>query len=146
MVDWSALREGFDYDLWANRKWAACLEEAGNSEPDLAILGHILAAQRIWSLRCQGTSLPAMPVETVDDATMVELHDLWITHLADRDDDPVISFHRFNGDPGAQPLSLLARHVINHGTYHRGELRGLCRARGVESFPETDYYGYLIWR
>lgn len=35
-------------------------------------------------------------------------------------------------------LSEVAHHVFNHGTYHRGHLRGLADAAGFEDFPETD--------
>ncbi len=39
-------------------------------------------------------------------------------------------------------VSEITEHVINHGTYHRGHLRGLAEAEGI-SFPDTDLIVYL---
>jgi uncharacterized damage-inducible protein DinB len=37
-----------------------------------------------------------------------------------------------------QTIGEIAHHVINHGTYHRGHLRGLCDAAEFTEFPDTD--------
>jgi uncharacterized damage-inducible protein DinB len=37
-------------------------------------------------------------------------------------------------------------HLVNHGSYHRGQIVTMCRALGVtEEVPVTDYDGYLWW-
>ena len=37
-------------------------------------------------------------------------------------------------------------HVVNHGSYHRGQIVTMCRALGVKAeIPVTDYDGYLWW-
>ncbi|NBP70556.1 MAG: hypothetical protein EBU52_17700, partial [Cytophagia bacterium] len=37
-------------------------------------------------------------------------------------------------------------HVVNHGSYHRGQVVNLCRMLGVKAeVPVTDYDGYLWW-
>jgi uncharacterized damage-inducible protein DinB len=37
-------------------------------------------------------------------------------------------------------------HVVNHGSYHRGQVVTLCRALGVTGeIPVTDYDAYLWW-
>jgi uncharacterized damage-inducible protein DinB len=35
-------------------------------------------------------------------------------------------------------VSDIAAHVVNHGTYHRGQLRERAEADGLDDFPETD--------
>ena len=37
----------------------------------------------------------------------------------------------------------MAHHVLNHGTYHRGHLRGLAYAEGWDDFHDTDYSAWL---
>ncbi|MFX6823282.1 DinB family protein [Acinetobacter baumannii] len=51
-----------------------------------------------------------------------------------------LTFKRFNGEEVTSTVESIVLHVANHGTYHRGELRGLCRAAGWEDFPETDFF------
>jgi uncharacterized damage-inducible protein DinB len=37
-------------------------------------------------------------------------------------------------------------HVVNHSSYHRGQVVTLCRALGVtREIPVTDYDAYLWW-
>jgi uncharacterized damage-inducible protein DinB len=137
------LSQGFDYDLWANRQWLDFLTRKGIGDPDRKIFQHILGAQEIWYLRCLGTPPSAMPEFEATHDKMTELNGQWKTFLEVREDDPLIHYHRFNGDPGHLRLTQIAQHVVNHGTYHRGELRGLCLARGDEDFPESDFAGYI---
>ncbi len=129
---WKILREGFDYDLWANRQWLSFLVE----DSDRTIMAHILSAQRVWLERLDGVSLTAMPVVELSENTLSEFHRRWVDAMTG--EDRLIEFHRTTGEPGSLSLSLIARHVINHGTYHRGEIRGLHLARGSDAFPETD--------
>lgn len=129
----------FDYDLWANRAWLGYLSARGWPDTETAVLGHVLAASAVWLSRLEGESPAAMPMPAVDEATLAALHGRWTGELARRALTEVVNYRRFNGDRTESEVGDIARHVVNHGTYHRGELRGLCRACGDESFPETDY-------
>ena len=134
--------EGFDYDMWANSRWLAFLESKGWPEPDAQIFRHALSAQKIWVLRCQGASPTEMPVVEPTEESLRELHSLWRQELLRANH--IVEYRRTNGDEHWSSRDHIARHVVNHGTYHRGELRGLCRARGEEGFPETDFIGYVL--
>jgi uncharacterized damage-inducible protein DinB len=136
------LAEGFDYDLWANRAWLQHLISQGSPEPEVAALQHLLGAQKIWLLRLSGTSVAAMPRPELSEATLVELHDGWVSAIK-HGQDRVIAYRRMNGEESSNSLAQIAQHVINHGTYHRGEMRGLCRSRGDEDFPETDWIRFV---
>lgn len=140
MPDWEDRRRDFDYDLWANRKWLECLTGKGLVSPDVAIFRHLLGAQQIWLSRVQGASPTAFPDIEPSDQEMVRLSEGWKAALDG--EDRTIHYTRLNGQALSMRLSDIAHHVVNHGTYHRGELRGLCRARGDEEFPETDFGGF----
>lgn len=43
------------------------------------------------------------------------------------------------GEDFLQPLSDIIMHVINHGTYHRGQVTTILRQLGVDKIPQTDY-------
>src|SRR5258708_2743329 len=136
------LREGFRYDLWANLRWLECIGAKG--EADRKIFQHIFAAQEVWLQRTGGVSLTSMPVFEPTEAKIRVLHEGWLKVFSENEDDPVYHFRSTTGIPGSQSLSRIARHVINHGTYHRGELRGLCFAREDAEFPETDLIGFYM--
>lgn len=140
------LIDGFDYDMWANRSWFAYLKEKGLDDPDMAIFAHMLGAQEIWSRRVEGVPPTSMPKFAPSEDKILELHKEWTSHLQSRSDDPLIHYKRFDGSPQHLRLSQIARHVIDHGTYHRGELRGLCRARNAEDFPETGLAAYYLFK
>ncbi len=138
------LRRGMEYNKWANEQWLDCLNRTSAGEEDRKIFQHILASTKVWALRCHGISVTEMPKPDIDQATIDELHKMWMDILDGRDLEEVIEYKRTTGEPYQMTISWMAQHVINHGTYHRGELRGLRRVRGDEDFPDTDIAGYVL--
>jgi uncharacterized damage-inducible protein DinB len=133
-----------DYDRWANGLWLEFLEKKDLPEPDCQVFQHILAALEVWQLRCKGTSLMELPELPLSRAELDRLAGQWKNLLQDFAHNPVVSFRRTTGEALEARFHRIVRHVFNHGTYHRGELRGLCRARGDEDFPETDFSRYMF--
>ena len=140
----SQLIRQFQYDRWANLQWIEFLAES--DVPDLyrQIMAHILGAQVIWVTRLEGESLAAIPVPPLTVSSVEELHQRWISALESRSADELIHYKKTTGDPFKSTLEDIALHVVNHGTYHRGELRGLCRASEREDFPETDRIRFTL--
>jgi uncharacterized damage-inducible protein DinB len=138
MADWVALAKRFDFDAWANSLWLECLDRKGMGDPDRSILAHNLSASETWIRRCNGEAPTAMVPVPLHKSEIERMNREWRDILAPGED-RVIRFRRLNGDEHELPLSQIAEHAANHGTYHRGELRGLCRSRGDEDFPETDF-------
>ncbi|MGV3616909.1 MAG: DinB family protein [Fimbriimonas sp.] len=145
-VEMETLIEGLDYDRWANGEWFRSLEAKGWPEPDRSIFGHILAAQETMLMRIRGTAFSEAPKPEIDLETMDRLYASWKELLGNTEGDPEVVIRRPNGEVLPLRVSHMARHAMNHGTYHRGELRGLCRARGDEDFPETDLARFFAAR
>ena len=126
----------FDYDLWANLKWFPFCEE----EPLRRIMEHILRAQIIWLERSGGKNsfTAGTPWDLIEEINMA-----WKEHILSSDLEQTIHYQNSLGQKFAQPRRDVARHVINHGTYHRGQIRGMAEMMGVEDFPDTDYIFYL---
>jgi uncharacterized damage-inducible protein DinB len=54
----------------------------------------------------------------------------------------VVSYRAPDGLAFSHPLGQLIRHVVNHSTYHRGQLATLLRQLG-QTPPSTDFTKYL---
>ena len=138
------LKESFAFDLWANQRWWSYLDEKSELRVEHDIFQHIFSGQEVWLQRVFGTPPTSMPKFEVTIQKIVEINKAWTDVLVSRSDNPIIHYHRFDGVAGHLHLDQIARHIIDHGTYHRGELRGLCRTRGAEDFPETGLGLYYM--
>lgn len=129
------LIRNFAYDLWANQKWVETLPEFPQAEP---ILRHVAWASHIWQTRVEAIS--GEYDHQAELADQFEAYrNVWQSTLAST---PLFTEYEWrrirDGVRGSGSLESIATHVINHGTYHRGHLRGLAEAGGFDDFPETD--------
>ena len=136
------LHQSFQYDLWANEQWLSVLEKLEPADVAKDIFGHILFAQHLWLQRCISVEEVAEIPSDLNQAT-TELNRAWQDLIRISDPYAYVSFNTMDGNASFRMLEEIARHVANHGTYHRGELRGLARAQGFADFPETDFMRYL---
>ena len=141
MNELDAILESFDYDLWANKRWLEPAEYAGL----ILILGHIVWAQETWLSRCQGS--PARVIEDVhpDLDHLTRSVTAWKDFLQSTPLDTRIDYKSLNGQPFSDDLHTIVKHVLNHGTYHRGDMRGRCEMLG-KPFPETDFIAFTRQR
>jgi uncharacterized damage-inducible protein DinB len=103
---------------------------------------HIYAAEWAWHSRWLGQSPTALlPGDMFPD--VATLRRTWSDHeatmrafLSNRDDNginAVIDYTLINGKPGASVLWQMAQHVVNHATYHRGQV--VTMLRQLEATP-----------
>jgi uncharacterized damage-inducible protein DinB len=150
----------FAYNRWANDRIlsAASALSAEQFSRDLAssfpsvaaTLAHILAAEWIWLARWNGASPDGLPDVWSND-THSQLVQRWRLHEAAQSQflDSLdaarlvapLSYRNTKGDSFTVPLEQLVRHVINHSTYHRGQVTTMLRQLGVPA-PATDYVLY----
>lgn len=134
------LAESFDYDLWANLRWLKFLPHATPEEGE--VFAHILMAQKMWAERVNGNSPTVFPVVDPTVENLRFLHQNWIDLIASHDAEEIIHYKRTTGEAKSLTFHQIARQVANHGTYHRGQMRGLCQIRNCTDFPETDFLHY----
>jgi len=126
----------FEYDLCANVKWFPLCAD----QPFRSVMEHIIRSQVIWLDRCGGQKT----FSAQDPYDLVEaIHLAWQAHLDESDLEEIIPYQNSFGAKFQQPRIDIAHHVINHGTYHRGQIRAMAEAAGAMSFPDTDYIFYL---
>ena len=86
--------------------------------------------------RCGALELPTN-TESIDGVFAV-YHREWRALVKDGNLDMIIEYTNSRGEEYARPLGEIAWHVINHGTYHRGQMRAVAEAQGLVDWPETD--------
>lgn len=136
----------FDYDRWANARWLAYLDGHEHGERGREILRHHLSALLTWHRRIQdavsGSSQnPASPDDDLA-AGFDHVYGAWAELIASNPPETIIDYQTFAGEPYRNTIGQIVAHGLNHGTYHRGQIRGLMEAFGRNDFPDTDFIMY----
>lgn len=160
----SAARDLLLYMLWADRATLAALREVSQEDllrdagisfrSMLGTMAHMLGAQVIWLNRFLGTSLDRVP--SIDDypdlpswihgweenASHIEA---FMAGLTDEQMTTPMTWTTTSGEPRARPLWQPIVHLVNHTSYHRGQVVSLLRQMGYKA-PTTDLIYYFIDR
>jgi uncharacterized damage-inducible protein DinB len=134
------LRESILYDHYANSAWLEPILTHGDEE-SRKVFNHVLAASEVWVSRLEGHSLPKMPDMDISAETLDSLKTRWLAAVDRLGFGEVIDYRNTLGEPYSRTFGDICRHAMNHGTYHRGQIRQIFGSRGLE-FPDTDYILY----
>jgi len=143
------LRTMFDYNNWANRRALASVTP--DNDAAMRLLGHLVAAEDVWMRRMQGESQPDVeifPTMTHDaiGAAFDDLRSRWAALLDTLDEAAlaeVHSYHRSNGEARSARLLDVLQHVLNHASYHRGQIANAVRqAGGTPASVDFQLYVY----
>jgi len=118
-------------------------------------LVHTYSADWIWYQRWHGQS-PTAPVPFDRFPDVESLRDAWVNlehevraHVASRDEaglSAVVEYRLLNGTPGATPFWQMLQHVVNHGSYHRGQVTTLLRQLGAAPPEPLDLIAFYRQR
>jgi uncharacterized damage-inducible protein DinB len=150
-----------DYHYWARDR---VLDAAGKLTPeqftrDLGssfksvrdTLVHTYAAEWAWHSRWRGVSPTSLlPPEDFPDvqtirARWAELETNVRGFLADLGEPGitrVIEFRLLNGQSGAMPFWQMLQHMVNHASYHRGQVTTMLRQLGAQPAKSMDMVGF----
>lgn len=150
------IRRLYAYNRWANLLFLEALSHLtdeelgrglGGSFPNVAAtLVHLFGAEWLWLERWKGTSPGGLPgVEGLNSVAAVrarwdalwEEQQAFLAPLGDADLARPVTYRNLAGHEFTQPLAELLRHVVNHATYHRGQLTTFLRQLG-HGAPSTD--------
>jgi len=141
----------YEFNAWANRRMlgavaAVKLEEflrpLGSSFSSLRdTTAHIYGAEWVWLERFHGRSPASLPdgEEFQDVASLREkwaelearLHE-FVGSLTQDDLNRVLEYKTLKFGVYSNPLWQSMQHVVNHGTYHRGQVTTLLRQLGAQ--------------
>ncbi len=154
------LRELLEYDAWATRQ----LIEAAATVDSTAAWTHDLNGTPRTSLRQQLVHLvitvdtyrallqgkeppPERPEAFAEPVALTSFHEAvrerlnaLLSELPDDALNTVAEWRKKEHILHVSPAEVL-RHVVNHGTYHRGQVAALLKLHGLD-FPETDYISW----
>jgi uncharacterized damage-inducible protein DinB len=150
---------GFHY--WARDRVFAAVEPLsaeqyaramGNSFASIRdTLNHIYHADWIWYERWDGrspTSFPSGDIPRVEDLR-VRWTDLeskvraLLEQAGETGLNRVVEYRLMSGKEGASPLWQMVAHVVNHATYHRGQVTTMLRQLGAAPAQSTDMITYF---
>ena len=147
----ATIRNLYEYDRWANARLLGVVtrlrselftKNLGSSHASIRdTLSHILGAEWIWLERWKGNSPKAL-LDPKEFPTVDALRARWrrlekdqadfLRGLSDERLQAALRYTTTEGTPFAQPLWQLMTHVVNHSTYHRGQVITMLRQVGAE--------------
>jgi uncharacterized damage-inducible protein DinB len=145
------IRQLYDYNSWANRRSLSAAEKLtpeqfmrpmGSSFSSVReTLAHIYGAEWIWLERFQGRSPSALPnvnqfadIETLRESWLIHEASLleFVRGLTQSDLNRELEYKTLKFGIYKNPLWQSMLHLINHGTYHRGQVTTLLRQLGAQ--------------
>lgn len=160
-MDLSHARKLFDYHHWAADKLFEALGElspadldkdwGGSFKTPRALLRHIVAAEQLWLERFGGNSprtMPEFPATYAGADYLTEWRKVkarekeFLGGLNAQTLSGSLTYVNMKGEQHTFSWSDILTHVVNHGTYHRGQLSHLLRDLGRPGIS-TDYVAWL---
>ena len=70
----------------------------------------------------------------------------FLASVSEADINRIYDYRLVSGATGRSPLWQMVHHLINHGTYHRGQVTTLLRQIGAKPPETTDMIGFYRQR
>ena len=150
-----------DYNIWADsiaiewlnqindEQWEQVITSSFSSIRQTAI--HIASAEKIWIDFWENAPNPVY-LSTEFKGTKSDLIKIWkessvglknfIEQYPEENYQEPIRVIKPNGEEGSMEFWQTFPHMINHSTYHRGQLVTLLRQAGFTNFSSTDLFTY----
>ena len=150
-----------DYHYWARDRLFDALEpltaeqlarDMGNSFKSIHdTVAHVYAAEWAWYERWHGNSPTALlPADRFPD--LASIRRAWseqetkmrayVDGLGEDGGSRVIEYKLLSGQAGSSPLWQMLQHVVNHASYHRGQVTTMLRQLGAQPPKSMDMIGY----
>ena len=151
------IKDHLDYNLWANRLLAEKIQSVDeellnrplkSSFPSVAkTILHLWDSQVIWLSRLKGESTFIRPSESFKGtkyemlAGLIASTEVIKSFIESKSPEFLlqkISYKNLRGGEENDQVTEILHHIVNHGTYHRGQIITLLREVGVTDLVNTD--------
>ena len=159
------LRVLLDYHYWARDRALDALElltpeqftrDMGSSFRSIRdTLVHVYFAEWAWYMRWQGQS-PTAPLSPDMFPDLASVRKAWtdqeaktrafLETLGNEGIHRVIEYKNIAGQPGTAPFAQMYQHMVNHGSYHRGQLTTMLRQIGAAPPKSMDLIAFYKTR
>ena len=160
MTRTAEIQDLYNFNRWANARMRAAvapltpeqftqdMKSSFSSVRDTLV--HVMASEWVWLTRWLGSSPTSIPEAwtafqfddiTKEWAAIEAAQKAFVDGLDDAGLDRVVSYHNFKGEDQAGALWQLMRHMVNHSTYHRGQITTMLRQQGHDAVA-TDLVLY----
>ena len=142
----------YEFNAWANQRTLQAVgalsteqfvRELGSSFSSVRdTLVHIYGVEWVWLERLRGRSPAGFPAtkEFADVGKLklrwTELETIQLQYargITQADLEEVVEYKTLSFGPGRNPRWQMMQHVVNHGTYHRGQVTTLLRQLGARA-------------
>lgn len=100
------------------------------------LLSHILNAQKIWNLRMENSEKTQDVWQVYGKEEMLDIEnenfERTLDLLEKLELDSELSYSATNGEAYVNKLMDIIFHLVNHSTYHRGQIAAVLRKAGLE--------------
>jgi uncharacterized damage-inducible protein DinB len=157
----SELRTFVDYHYWARDRLLQAVEPLTPEQLSFTIessfasvrdtLVHLWGAEVIWLGRWEGHSPAGLPAGD-DLIDLASIRRAWaeeetrlralLEHLGDDGVMRPMEYRMFDGKAYVQPFWQMLLHLVNHGSYHRGQVTTMLRQLGVQPPKQMDFSAF----
>jgi uncharacterized damage-inducible protein DinB len=140
-------KELFEYNYCMNQALGAYLHEHADkvSEKTMKLFSHCISAHQIWNNRIapQQSPFTVWQLHNSKDFKSIDQHNYEHTLLVLQKTNlnEIIQYNTSNGQTFTNSIQSILFHVINHSTYHRGQIASDLKQGGLEPL-NTDYIIY----
>jgi len=152
------IKQYAEYNRWANQKMSDWLGSKDQALMDMEIkssfptinktLSHIWVAEHVWMCRIENLKWDNLATRHDGQSMQQIIEDLLLASqwyidklkgVSETDLIKLINYKLLSGDTGESSLLHIFHHVMNHSTYHRGQLVTMGRELGFTDPPKTDF-------
>lgn len=132
------------YSKESNQKYIQCIK--GKDLPEAyQWMSHIVNAHHIWNQRILGLA-KKYDIDTLHDAQTLEQindqnHQTSLQILANKPLDELVFYKNLKGLEFSNSISQILTHLVNHSTYHRGQVSTILKREHI-SVPVTDLIAF----
>jgi uncharacterized damage-inducible protein DinB len=150
-----------DYNIWADNITIGWLNQISDAQWNQVIISsfssikqtaiHIASAEKVWIDFWENVPDPVY-LSAGFKGTKNDLIEIWrkasaglknfIEKHPEESYPEQVAFKKPNGEEGRMAFSQTFPHIINHSTFHRGQLVTLLRQAGFTKFSSTDLFTY----
>lgn len=136
--------ELYAYEDWAMRKIIPLVEVSGDAEA-ARLFRHILLARQLWFNRVSGND-DQFVFDGIELEECIKAYERnqskWVAYIDDIEEfDAMVEYKTLEGDLISSKLKGILTHVVNHSTYHRGQITAILK--GKLKLESTDFIFFL---